>query len=150
MIEHTQLYYHRPNTEKTIGDCFRTCIACVLNEAAPDDVPHVLELTWNWNTSNKFVVPEAHKILNDWLASRGLKFFETPLYATLEQLKTYLKHYYPDQHVVIGCNSIHGGHSVVMKNDDYMWDTSKDKSGCVGPMDDGYYWIGLIVKDTSK
>lgn len=147
MIEHTQLYYHRPD-ENQIGDCFRTCIACVLNESAPDDVPHVFELCWKG--VDKIVTPEAHKLLNDWLEPRGLKFFEYPVDCDLEALKVYINHYYPDQHVLIGCNSKNGGHSVVMKGLDYMWDPSRDKSGCVGPMNDGYYWIGLIVKDTSK
>jgi hypothetical protein len=150
MIEHTQLYYHRPTTEDTIGDCFRTVIACILNYPAPDDVPHVYELAMDKNDPDKIIVPEAHKILNEFLAPQGLLYYEYPLECTQEQLKTYLKHYLPGQYVHIGCSSIHGGHSIVMKDDDYMWDPSKDKSGCIGPMKDGYYWIGLILKDTSK
>ncbi len=143
MIEQKQKYRHKPE-EGEIGDCFRTCIACVL-DLNRDEVPHVFYDNWK---DGEVVTVEAHKQLNDYLAEYDLVFAETPLQATREQLNTYLAHYYKDMYVVVGCNSKNGGHSVVMCNGDYMWDPSIDNSGCVGPMEDGYYWIGLILKDT--
>lgn len=147
MIEHKQLFKHKT---PDVGDCFRTCVACVLNCTHPTHVPHVFGTHFDWENTDKVITPEAHADLNVWLVDRGLRFFEYPLEASREQLGVYLKHYLPDQHVLVGCNSKNGGHSVVMRNDDYMWDPSLDDSGCVGPMDDGYYWIGLLIKDTSK
>ena len=144
MIEQKQLFLHKPE-EGLIGDCFRTCIACVLN-LDPEAIPHYYKQLWQGKDIN--VTPEVREATNNWLSKYGVLFVETPLDATMEQLGTYLKHYYTNMYVIIGCNSKNGGHSVVMKNDDYMWDPSIDNSGCVGPMDDGYYWIGLILEDT--
>jgi len=145
MIEQKQLFLHRPKDATiTIGDCFRTCVACVLDRF-PQELPHGFREFWICEDTT--VTPLVHQQLNDWLRLQGynLRFIETPLQATREQLDTYLRHYYTDMHVIVGCNSKNGGHSVVMKNGDYMWDPSIDNSGCVGPMDDGYYWIGLLV-----
>jgi hypothetical protein len=115
-------------------------------DVAPDDIPHYYEILW---ADGQTTTPAVHRLTNEFLLpNHGVIFVETPLEATYEQLRTYLKHYYKDMYVVVGCNSKNGGHSVVMKNDDYLWDPAQDNSGCVGPMDDGYYWIGLLL--TSK
>ncbi len=138
MLEQKQLYMHRP-ADGVIGDCFRTCIACVL-DLPPDAVPHVWQQHWE---SEDSTLPRAE--LNAWLAPRGLAFVEYPLECTSVELRTYLAHYFRGVHVVLGCNSKHGGHSVVARDADYLWDPSIDNSGCVGPMKDGYYWVGLLV-----
>ena len=142
MREQKQLYFHKP-AEGEIGDCFRTCVACVLDMDV-EKVPHAFKDVWKPDGS--CVVPEAHEIMNRWLAHLNLKFVEYPIEATREQLDLYLGHFLKDTHVLLGCNSKHGGHSVVAMNGDYIWDPSKDDSGCVGPMDDGYWWIGLLIR----
>lgn len=146
MLEQKQLFLHLPE-QGQIGDCFRTCVACVLDRLQTD-VPHGFGEFWV--DKDTCVTPQVHAQLNSWLLRQGYQciFVETPLQATREQLGTYLRHYYHDLHVVIGCNSKNGGHSVVMRNDDYMYDPSIDESGCIGPMDDGYYWIGLLIRPT--
>jgi len=139
MIEFKQLNFHRPE-EGLIGDCFRTCIGCLL-DMPPESVPHFTELgDWKADTSL-----ETQRLLNVWLEQFNLRYIEYPLEATEETLQIYLRHYFPDMYVHVGCSSKHGGHSVIRKNEDYIWDPSKDNSGCVGPMKDGYYWIGLLV-----
>lgn len=143
MFEQKQLFRHLPE-QRIIGDCFRTCVACVL-DVTQILVPHGFQEFWvDEDTS---ISETVHTQLNIWLSQSGfnLSFVEYPLEATYEQLRTYLRHYYTDMYVVVGCSSKNGGHSVVMKNDDYMWDPSIDNSGCVGPMKDGYYWIGLLA-----
>ena len=141
MIEHKQLYYHKPE-DGFIGDCFRTSVACILDLPRPDDVPHVMELA---GYDREDAAARAHEILNDWLKQYDLKYIEFPLEASENTLQTYLAHYFKDMYVMVGCSSKHGGHSVVRKNGDYIWDPSRDNSGCIGPMSDGYYWIGLLV-----
>lgn len=136
MIEYKQLYLHKPQ-EGSWGDCFRACIASILDFEHVADVPHVYDKGAS--------AEEATEHLNKLLARGNLVYVEIPLAATADQLRVYLKRYYKNIHVIIGCSSKHGNHSVVMKNDDYMWDPSIDNSGCVGPMDDGYYWIGNIL-----
>ena len=148
MILQKQKYFHKP-AEGIVGDCFSTCVACVFNESN-EHIPHFFGLHFDCNEPDKIVSPAVHASLNHWLKPRGLRYFEYPMECNREQLGIYLKHYLPNQYVLIGCNSKHGGHSVVMCNDNFMWDPSIDNSGCVGPMNDGYYWIGLFVKETSE
>jgi len=141
VIEHKQLHYHKPEFNE-IGDCWRTCVACILN-VPPHTIPHHYKEMWQGTVD---IAQEVHKATNVLLRERyGIQYVEYPISCTLEELKTYCNHYYHDHHVMIGCNSIHGGHSVIMRNDDYMWDPAIDNSGCVGPMKDGYFWIGLLV-----
>lgn len=146
MMEQKQLFLHLPE-QGQIGDCFRTCVACVLDRPQVE-VPHGFGKFWI--DKDTTVTPLVHAQLNEWLLAQGYqcRFIEIPLETTREQLGTYLTHYYKDMHVVVGCNSRNGGHSVVMRNDDYMYDPSIDESGCIGPMDDGYYWLGLLVRIT--
>ncbi len=144
MQEHKQLFLHKPE-EGIIGDCFRTCAACILDKR-PDELPHGFGEFWEGK--DVIVTPKVHAQLNKILANWDCRFIEYPLDCTREQLGTYLRHYYTDLHMIIGCNSKNGGHSVVMRNDDYIWDPSIDNSGCVGPMDDGYYWVGMLVRLT--
>ena len=143
MIEYTQFCLHRPE-QGEYGDCWKTCIACILH-CDPYEIPHYYKEFWG---QAEVISDLVHAATNRWLsATTELQYVETPIECTREQLGTYLKHYYKDMYVIIGCNSRNGGHSVVMRNDDYMWDPSIDKSGCVGPMDDGYWWIGVLISN---
>jgi hypothetical protein len=142
MIEQTQAYFHKPE-EGQIGDCWRTCVACVLN-ISKELIPHYYQEFWMGTVD---IAPQVQAATNKFLSNRyGLKYVEYPIEANMEQLRIYITHYYKDHPVIIGCNSKHGGHSVVMMNEDYIWDPSIDKSGCVGPMKDGYFWLGFLVK----
>ena len=149
MIEQKQAFLHKP-AERIIGDCFRTCIACILNMER-DQVPHVYAEVFNYDDPKTTVAPQAHAALNKWLANYGMRFVEIPVECPdYETLRTYTSHYFSDLHIVLGCSSRNGGHSVVIQGKDYIWDPSIDNSGCVGPMEDGYYWIGLLVRATQE
>lgn len=148
MIEYKQLFLHAPK-ENIIGDCFRTCVACIFN-FKPISVPHFYQLAQkgrDWEDSN--ITIDAINLLNNWLKYYELKYVEYPVQATEEELKNHINHYYKDLYIILGCSSKNGGHSVIIKNSDYLWDPSLDNSGCIGPAPGGYYWIGLFVKDTS-
>ena len=142
MREQKQLYLHRP-AEKLYGDCWRTCIACLL-DVAPDDIPHYYEMLWK---AGQDIVDEVHKETNRFLAEKyGVRYVEYPIQTEdFAGLGVYINHYYSGMHVILGCNSTNGGHSVIVRGHNYLWDPAIDNSGCVGPMDDGYYWIGLLV-----
>jgi hypothetical protein len=146
MIEQKQLNLHNPDVG-IIGDCFRTCIACIF-DVSPHAIPHGYQIAWVDKETN--VSTEAKEIVNRTLeVYYKSKFVEYPIECeSLDELKTYISHYYKNTYVIIGCSSKNGGHCVVMRNADYMWDPSQDNSGCVGPMEDGYYWIGLILRST--
>lgn len=140
MIEYKQMYLHVPS-EGIIGDCWRTCLSCLL-ETHPDTIPHYYKELWNQGEN---IAPIVQAKTNQFLSSFGVQYVEYPLQCDLDQLRTYLTHYYPDMYMIVGCNSKNGGHSVIMKNSDYIWDPAIDNSGCEGPMEDGYFWIGLLV-----
>lgn len=144
MIEQKQLYLHRPETGQ-IGDCFRTCLACILN-LSPEEVPHYY--AEYWKNSDESVVGIVLEYTNAWLSKRNLSYVEFPVGAKdNEQLFKWASSYVAkDAYFALGCSSKNGGHSVVARSDGYIWDPAIDNSGCVGPMSDGYYWIGLIVK----
>ena len=144
MKEYEQRNLHMPE-EGIIGDCFRTAIGCIL-DLEPELVPHFTELG-GWNSPDSTV---CRRLCNEWLEQFNLKYCEYPIECSLTGLGIYLDCYYKDVYVHIGCNSKHGGHSVIMKNDDYIWDPSIDNSGCVGPMSDGYFWIGLLVQHVKE
>lgn len=143
MIEHKQRYFHKPETGE-IGDCWRTCIACILDLPDVHYIPHFYQEFWKPGGN---VTQLVDKATNNILRKHyDLMFVEYPVECpSLADLDVYLNYYYPDTYIILGCSSKNGGHSVVRKGS-YMWDPAKDNSGCVGPMDDGYYWIGLLVK----
>lgn len=143
MIEQKQLYLHNPK-EGSIGDCWRTCIACIL-DVEPKAIPHYYKSLWEPEPA--IISTKVHRETNKFLkANFDLQYIEYPLDCPeVEILNTYLEHYYRDTYVMLGCSSKNGGHSVIRKGY-YMWDPAIDNSGCVGPMNDGYYWIGLLVK----
>jgi hypothetical protein len=146
MLEQKQLFLHRPE-EGIVGDCFRTCLACVL-DLPVSGVPHFYQELFNFDDPEEPVAEQVHARTNAWLAAKyGLRFVEIAYSLDIEPLREYISWAFKNLHVIIGCNSKNGGHSVVMRNKDYMWDPAIDNSGCVGPMDDGYYWIGFIVKE---
>ncbi len=142
MIEQKQLHLHRPE-QNQYGDCWRTCIACILN-VPPNNIPHYYEQLWK---EGENISQEVHAATNEFLADAGygVQYIEIPVQCDEEQLRVYISHYFKDMYVIVGCNSKNGGHSVIMKGYDYMWDPAIDNSGCVGPMEDGYYWIGFLV-----
>lgn len=140
MIEQKQLYLHKPE-EGSIGDCWRTCIACLL-DVPVDYIPHYYLEYWKHGEN---IAQLVQGLTNKFLVPFGVQYIECPLECTYEQLRAHLAYYYKDMYVMVGCNSKNGGHSVIMKNTDYIWDPAIDNSGCVGPMDDGYYWVGLLV-----
>lgn len=142
MIEQKQLHLHKPD-EGSYGDCWRTCLACILDKP-PEAIPHYYATFWMDGTNISNLV---HNATNNFFleAGWGVRFVEYPIECDYEQLRTYIDHYFKDMYVIVGCNSKNGGHSVIMKGYDYIWDPAIDNSGCVGPMDDGYYWIGLLV-----
>ncbi len=139
MIYRKQLNLHKPE-EGIIGDCWRTCIACIL-DLQPDAVPHFVEHHWNEPDATKSL-----KILREYLAPRNLSYVEFPYNCSLEELLTSAGYTLPEVHYILsGTSANKCNHSVVAKGNKIVWDPAIDDSGIIGPMDDGYYWIGLIV-----
>ena len=146
MIEHKQLYKHDPKNG-IYGDCFRTSIACIL-DMNPLDVPHWYAELWPPGVINAEIADLVRVELIKWLGQFGLSYVELPITASdNETLFQFLRGYFPpDVYIALGCSSKNGGHSVVVNSTGYIWDPAIDNSGCVGPMSDGFYWVGMIIK----
>jgi len=147
MLEQKQLFRHNPEQEE-IGDCFRTCIACLLDEPAIA-VPHVMKTAWGSPQPGEL----AHTLINNWLKAhdryKHLRFCEVAYSASsLEDLLKVVNYSFSSIHLVLGCSSRIGNHSVIIGPGNYMWDPSLDNTGCVGPMDDGYWRVGFLARIT--
>ena len=137
MTPYKQKLKHRPD-EGQIGDCWRTCIACLLN-LLPEDVPHFCVDSWNDNARSTANA-------RSYLATKGLSFIEYAFTGDLQAILNSVGAINPGLHYLLGGNSKNGcGHQVVCCDDGIVWDPSIDDSGIVGPMDDGFYWITWLV-----
>ena len=139
MTPQKQLYRHQPELG-TIGDCERTCLACLL-DLTPDQVPHFGEK--NWEDSTAF-----NKQEDEWLQSAGYRRIQLAYDISLESLLKSQKNLAPHVYYILSGQSKTGcNHSVIGLNDQIVWDPSINDSGIVGPCDDGYYWITYLISE---
>lgn len=135
-----QAYKHDPENGK-FGDCFRTCIAMIL-DLGRDEVPNFAEK--HWNDSGNF-----NKAASEWLAARGLVL-----------CFSYINGGHPLERAIAAgdalagnsCGFIFSGmsrngtnHATVAMGGEIWADPAIDDSGIVGPMDNGYYQIEFIA-----
>lgn len=137
MTPHKQLHRHLPD-QGQIGDCWRTCFACLL-DMQPAEVPHFVEHCWQNSELGR-------RNAATWLAPRGLHIVELAYSGELQAVLDFMKTCNPGTYFLLGGNSRNGcGHSVIVCDGEIVWDPSLDDAGIVGPMDDGYYWITFLV-----
>lgn len=137
-----QLIRHDPRAGQ-FGDCFRTCIAAIL-ELDPADVPHL-----NRETTGL----EQIQHMQAFLARRGLGLasFAFERDGGPRHVLELMGKMNPGVHYLLAGQSATGcGHYVVCKDDKIVLDPSLTDSGILGPQlhDDGnaYYWVTLVVK----
>ena len=140
MIKHKQLFRHRPE-EGQIGDCARTTLACLL-DLKPEEVPHFVKDAIE--RGNEF---EALADMEAWLQLRGQSMIEFPISAESPEAAfkwagCYLRNTY---YLLAGTSRNDVTHVVIGFKDKLFWDTSIDNSGIIGPVSDGYYWIGMLI-----
>jgi hypothetical protein len=141
-----QLFRHNPD-DGEIGDCHRTAIACVL-DLEPQEVPH-------FYADMDLTPTQQQDAFEDWLKERGFYSIHTLFQGRLSDvLYTIAAANYrtPGMLYLLGGKSRNGtGHSVVCQGEKIIHDPSRDNSGIVGPMDDGFYWVTFFgsVKATS-
>jgi len=137
MTPYKQLHLHRP-AQGQIGDCWRTAIGCLL-DLPPERVPHFVEPDFS-------DAQGCRERTLAWLGERGLTYVEFAFQGDLHQVMTMMAGVNPGTYYLVGGNSgNHVGHTVVACDDQIVWDTAIDNSGIVGPMDDGLYWLTLLV-----
>lgn len=134
-----QKYEHDPKNG-VYGDCYRTCVAMIL-DMDRDDVPHFSKLAL-LNPEG----PSASQYLREWLKSKNLGVFSVVLSGdnTIGEVLKMLGHIVNDVPIMlIGESGRYEGvgHVVVVKNGEIIADPSG--SGIVGPSED-FYWVEII------
>lgn len=136
---------HRPE-EGLIGDCHRTCYACLL-DLDRDSVPNFAEVGFDPTKEGGGNVKEFKGACKSWLAENGYAEFSIAFNCELEDILGYMAVVNPGQYYILGGESRTGvNHSVIAKDDAIVWDPSLNDSGIVGPCKpDGMYWITVLV-----
>lgn len=137
MTPHKQLNLHKPD-EGIIGDCYRTCIACLL-DLHPSEVPHFYK-------SIDEDLCEGNKRARLFLQQRKLELFDMAVAGSLEDVLASAGSMNPDCYWMLtgesrtGCN-----HIVICKGGEIVHDPSLTDSGIIGPTKNGCFYVSLLV-----
>lgn len=143
MIEVTQTITTHDPAAGQFGDCFRACIASIL-ELPIEAVPHTMAYEEHLVEDPGQWYPQ----LNEWLRPRGLAFLclDTEVAAPADWFRA-IEPAFTSYHVLSGLGPRGHNHSVVACNGRLAWDPHPSRAGLVGPMSHNGKWeIGLIVK----
>lgn len=148
MIYRKQLSAHIPQAG-IVGDCLRTCIACLLDKE-PQDVPHFWQIAWDSGIRNEYESPEEQKFIRDWLAEQGYVRVDLPyIISSQEELHEVTlgleKRCGRILYMVSGAGGSQGQHVVIYKGADLLWDPSPNSEGLSGPGIDGVYWFTFLM-----
>ena len=136
------------STKGIIGDCFRCCIASLLDLPAAQ-VPHFADYDWEDTTGRWFTD------LNKWLAPRGLGYIELPVDddgpdSAVEWMSGATKFGFDTYHILGGKSPRGHDHAVVARNGVVVHDPHPSRSGLVGPQSNGTYMLGLLIYRSEK
>ena len=138
MIPYHQLNGHDPDNG-VYGDCYRACLGSIL-EIDPRDMPNFCEKPED----------EYLEFTRNWLAENCGVAMATFPYETkdLSELLKHLGALNPGIYFTLGGRSPRGfNHEVVVLDGKIVHDPAPSGGGLVGPMDDGYYWVSILVYD---
>jgi len=129
------------NPPETVGDCFRCCIASLL-ELPAAAVPHFMEEDWG-RTEGFAWYPR----VNEFLRSFGLAYLEFSIPSEMEGPR-WFEHIagsgFGAHHVLSG-RSPRADHSVIALNGVMVHDPAPQKDGLIGPHEDGMYAFGFLI-----
>lgn len=144
-VFHKQTIEHNPPHQ--IGNCMQTVIAGLLGKQI-DEVPHFGEgLTFD-RTDPALRESEGIEFMNrvhSYLKSIGYRFFEVFYNVSWKELKDTLKMNSQVPLLVSGVSDRVTNHSVIMY-DGEVFDPHPDNIGLCGPMDNGVFSVGALVK----
>lgn len=144
IARHKQLHRHAPD-EGLIGDCWRTCIACILG-LKPTEVPHFFADTWPDKTGER-----GRDLCNEWLKSRGLTLLELCLDASDKHTAKRFPANVP--YILTGKSNNYDGvnHCVIATGlYEQIWDPSPFATAPLAPCvcevtGSQYYWLEFLV-----
>lgn len=119
------------------GDCFRTCIACVIGMDR-DEVPH-------WQASSG-----EHPSIQaeDWLNARGLEFEEAYHQAdSVQAALDWMTAWVGDEPFLFYGQTRRGTcHCVIAQRGKIVWDPANYDASVIGPMPECGFYGGAIVR----
>lgn len=141
MYNEKQAFRHDPNNG-VFGDCYRTCLAALLN-LPRDDVPHYVTTmdVVEWET-------EVKQKMDAWLVKRGFQELAIPVTGDLEGVLALQKTrtHSPVPAMLTGESRTGCNHVVVIFDGEIVYDPSLNSSGIIGPCDDGYFWLTWLIR----
>ena len=124
------------NPPHSYGDCFRACIASLLET----DAPHVLH--------DNCSAERQRQRIDVWLAPRGLAFIEFPIAAkgvgTALHVADVLTKYSGVHYMLSGQSRHDRGHYVVCRGGEVVHNPTPAIK-VTKPFPDGYFWMGIIA-----
>ncbi len=145
MKYHTQKFRHDPDND-TYGDCFRTCLACLL-DLERDDVPHFM--VFSNGTPSRKAMDAAIDAADKWLFKnhrlRRLCVLYPAELNTAEVVQAAGIMNKGARFMLVGKSKNGTNHVVICKDGKIEHDPSIDQSGIVSGADpDGYYWVEFL------
>lgn len=138
MTPYKQLYRHNP--PESYGDCFRTCIGCLL-DLPPEKVPHFYD-----GLDKNDDATEANKAINYWLYQQGYVMVQFAYECPLEQVQNFMAVSNPNVYYLITGESVTGNnHVCIGLAGDIVWDPAPEGKGLVGLNSNGQHIIELLV-----
>jgi hypothetical protein len=147
MIYRKQLSHHDPDSG-IIGDCFRTCIGCLL-DLEPQDVPHWSQEFWD----NSNLVPKVEQLaILEWLERQGYTLLQLPCMGeNFKILAQQIEHISGNLlYIVSGTGTSGGEHVVIYKGSEMLWDPSPTGGGLTGPGIQGVYWLSFLLPSNMR
>lgn len=147
-----QLITHHPEFDD-FGDCFRTCVAMILDKSCPSEVPHF----YNFKADKDKLV-EANKAIDRYFESQGLVNIHISMTGSIsfQQLMDHTKKNYSGLHFIVTVRLARGegNHCIVCQNGQVIADphyaTQYDYEPCLD-LDGGAAWgVDLIVARPSN
>lgn len=138
MQKYKQLYRHNP--PESYGDCFRTCLGCLL-DMPPETVPHFYD-----GCGQDDDATEANEAIRYWLFQQGYVMVQFAYECPLEQVQHFMSVSNPTVYYLITGKSVTGNnHVCVGLAGDIIWDPAPEGKGLVGLNSHGQHLIELLV-----
>ncbi len=144
-----QLHPHRPQ-DGFVGDCFRTCISCLLGLPVTD-VPNWYQIEFDTiGQPTEFESPEVKKMIDDWMNGQGYHLLRMPMSGDhdLSQLTLQVESINGRVLYMVQGSSDVGEHVVIYKGADLLWDPGFSKKGIVAPGAGNIYWFIFLISET--
>lgn len=138
------------NAHNTTGDCWRTCIAMVL-DMDRDDVPHFCGSVPVGTPVDHPLHIESSLTEKAWLAERGMVMVPMAFHpdTTMDIIREHFAMHAPDAAVILLCSFGHGvNHVVVLYNGDVYDPLGQMDLASYKPGVEGVWWVYVIAKAT--